>query len=143
LSRDISLYIKDILQNMCDAEEFIQGLSYDQFATDKKTLNAVLRSIEVIGEAAKKVPNEIRARHPSVPWKEMAGMRDKLIHFYFGVDREAVWLVVKTVFRASNRSWSESCRIYPEVNSNRSSIILSLPHPTFVPGSHFTKNESS
>jgi len=95
VSRDISLYIKDILQNMSDAEEFIQGFSYDQFASDKKTLNAVMRSMEVIGEAAKKVPDEIRAEYPSVPWKEMAGMRDKHIHFYFGVDREAVWLVVK------------------------------------------------
>ena len=95
MRRDISLYIKDILQNMSDAEEFIQGFSYDQFASDKKTLNAVMRSMEVIGEAAKKVPDEIRAKYPSVPWKEMAGMRDKLIHFYFGVDREAVWLVVK------------------------------------------------
>ena len=95
MSRDISLYIKDILQNMRDAQEFIQGLSYDRFASDKKTFNAVLRSVEVIGEAAKKVPDEIRAKYPSVPWKEMAGMRDKLIHFYFGVDREAVWLVVK------------------------------------------------
>lgn len=95
MSRDISLYIKDILQNMSDAEEFIQGFSYDQFASDKKTLNAVMRSMEVVGEAAKKVPDEIRAKYPSVPWKEMAGMRDKLIHFYFGVDREAVWLVVK------------------------------------------------
>ena len=95
MSRDISLYIKDILQNMRDAEEFIQELSYDQFLSDKKTLNAVVRSIEVIGEAAKKVPDEIRVKYPSVPWREMAGMRDKLIHFYFSVDREAVWLVVK------------------------------------------------
>ncbi len=95
MSRDISLYIKDMLQNMRDAEEFIQGLSYDQFQSDKKTLNAVMRSVEVIGEAAKKVPDGIRAKYPSVPWREMAGMRDKLIHFYFGVDREAVWLVAK------------------------------------------------
>ena len=95
MSRDISLYVKDILQNMRDAEEFIQELSYDQFQSDKKTLNAVMRSIEVIGEAAKKVPDTIRTKYPSVPWKEMAGMRDKIIHFYFGVDREAVWLVVK------------------------------------------------
>jgi len=95
MSRDISLYIKDILQNMQDAEEFIQGFSYDQFAGDKKTLNAVTRSIEVIGEAAKRVPDEIRTKYPFIPRKEMAGMRDKLIHSYFGVDREAVWLVVK------------------------------------------------
>ena len=95
MSRNIALYLKDILQNMRDAEEFIQGFSYDQFASDKKTLNAVMRSIEVIGEAAKQVPDEIRLNYSSVPWKEMAGMRDKLIHFYFGVDREAVWLVVK------------------------------------------------
>jgi uncharacterized protein with HEPN domain len=95
LIRDISLYIKDILDNMRDAEEFIQGFSYDQFRSDKKTLNAVVRAIEVIGEAAKKIPDEIRTKYPAVPWKEMAGMRDKLIHFYFGMDREAVWLVVK------------------------------------------------
>ena len=95
MTRDISVYLKDILLNMGDAEEFIQGFSYDQFVSDKKTLNAVLRSIEVIGEAAKQVPDEIRVKYPSVPWKEMAGMRDKIIHFYFGVDREAVWLVVK------------------------------------------------
>ena len=95
MSRDISLYIKDILQNMNDAEEFTQRLSYDQFAPDKKTLNAVLRSTEVIGETAKMAPAEIRTKYSSVPWKEMAGMRDKLIHFNFGVDREAVWLVEK------------------------------------------------
>ena len=83
MSRDISLYIKDILQNMSAAEEFIQGFSYDQFASDKKTLNAAMRSMEVIGEAAKKVPDEIRAKYPSVPWKEMAGMRDKLIPLLF------------------------------------------------------------
>lgn len=95
MSRDISLYFKDILQNMQEAEEFIRGLSREQFAADKKTLNAVLRSIEVIGEAAKNVPEDVRARHPLVPWKEMAGMRDKVIHFYFGVDVETVWLVIK------------------------------------------------
>ena len=67
--RNISLYIKDILQNMQDAEEFIQGLSYGQFVADKRTFNAVVRSLEVIGEAAKNVPDEIRAKYPLVPWK--------------------------------------------------------------------------
>ncbi len=95
MSRNTSLYVKDILENMQDASEFIRGMSYEQFAADKRTVNAVLRSIEIIGEAAKNVPEEIRAKYPQVPWKEMAGMRDKVIHFYFGVDKETVWLVVK------------------------------------------------
>lgn len=95
MSRNITLYIKDILQNMREAVEFIQGMSYEQFIDDKRTLNAVVRSIEVIGEAARNVPDEIRARYTEIPWKEMVGMRDKLIHFYFGVDKEVVWVVVK------------------------------------------------
>ena len=95
MNRNIALYVRDILQNMQDAEEFIQGMSYEQFAADKKTFNAVLRSIEVIGEAAKNVPAVIRDKYPTVPWKEMGAMRDKVIHFYFGVNREAVWLAVK------------------------------------------------
>jgi uncharacterized protein with HEPN domain len=95
VKRNVALYLRDILQNMQDAEEFIQGLSYDQFTADKKTFNAVLRSIEIVGEAAKHVPESVRSKYPAIPWKEMAGMRDKVIHFYFGVNREAIWLVVK------------------------------------------------
>ena len=95
MTRTVDLYVKDIIQNMVDAEEFIQGLSYETFISDKKTFNAVVRSIEVIGEATKSIPESVRGRYPDIPWKEMAGMRDKLIHFYFGVDREAVWLTVK------------------------------------------------
>ena len=94
MTRNVLLYIKDILQNMQDSEEFIRNMSYEQFLGDKRTFNAVVRSLEVMGEAAKNVPDEVRAKYPMVPWKEMAGMRDKVIHFYFGVDREAVWLAV-------------------------------------------------
>jgi len=95
MKRNVAIYVRDILENMRDAESFIQGMSYAQFAADKKTFNAVVRAIEVIGEAAKNVPDNVRGKYPGVPWKEMAGMRDKVIHFYFGVDREAVWLAVK------------------------------------------------
>ena len=80
---------------MSDAEDFISGMSYEQFTNDQKTLNAVLRSIEVIGEAAKNIPDNIRNLYQDIPWREMAGMRDKVIHFYFGVDKEVIWFVVK------------------------------------------------
>ncbi|MCX5915186.1 MAG: DUF86 domain-containing protein [Deltaproteobacteria bacterium] len=102
MTRNILLYIKDILQNMQDAQDFIRGMSYEKFVADKKTFNAVVRSLEVIGEAAKNVPEEVRSKYPSVPWKEMAGMRDKVIHFYFGVNREAVWIAVKDRIPAVN-----------------------------------------
>lgn len=95
MSRNVLLYMRDIMDNMRDVEEFIQGMSYEQFAVDKRTVNAVLRSIEVIGEATKNVPDDVRAGYPQIPWKEMAGMRDKVIHFYFGVDKEIIWLVAK------------------------------------------------
>ncbi|HDZ61904.1 MAG TPA: DUF86 domain-containing protein [Nitrospirae bacterium] len=67
MSRNITLYIKDILQNMSDAEDFISGISYEQFTNDQKTLNAVLRSIEVIGEAAKNIPDNIRNLCQDIP----------------------------------------------------------------------------
>lgn len=95
MTRHVVLYIKDILASMQDAEEFIEGMSYQQFVDDKKTFNAVVRAIEVIGEAAKNVPATIRTRYPAIPWKEMAGMRDKVTHFYFGIDRESIWIAVK------------------------------------------------
>lgn len=94
MTRTIVLYVRDMLQSMDDALDFVRGMSYEQFAADKKTLNAVLRSIEVIGEAAKNIPEDVRSRYPHIPWREMAGMRDKVIHFYFGVNPETVWLVV-------------------------------------------------
>jgi uncharacterized protein with HEPN domain len=84
-------YLIDILESALEVEVFIAGMSYDDFFRDKKTINAVIRSLEVMGEAAKRVPEEIRAKYPEIPWKRMAGMRDKLIHEYAGVDMETVW----------------------------------------------------
>jgi len=72
------------------------GLSFESFAADETLRRAFVRSLEIVGEAAKKVPQEFRAQHAAVDWRAMAGMRDRLIHDYFGVDVELVWDVVRT-----------------------------------------------
>jgi uncharacterized protein with HEPN domain len=85
----------DYLEDMADATErvaeFIEGLTYEEFLEDTKTAFAVIRAIEVLGEAAKNIPDTVRKRYPRIPWREIAGMRDKLVHHYFGVNLEVVW----------------------------------------------------
>ena len=95
MKRDIALYIKDILKNMDKAGRFIKDITYEDFASDEKTNYAVVRCVEIIGEAAKNIPENIRRKYPDIPWKKMAGMRDKISHFYFGIDMKKVWLAVK------------------------------------------------
>ena len=92
LSQD---YLQDILDAMEKAEEFIGTISFHKFMEDDKTAYAVIRSFEIIGEAAKKVPPSLRKRYPAIPWKNLTGMRDKLIHDYIGVSLEMVWRTVK------------------------------------------------
>lgn len=93
--RDYQLYLKDILSAIDSIEEFVVGLELDTFQADDKTSSAVIRKLEIIGEATKQIPDEIRQQNPHLPWKEMAGMRDKLIHFYFGVDNRLVWRTIQ------------------------------------------------
>jgi uncharacterized protein with HEPN domain len=92
--RDPELYLKDILESIELIEQFVAGMELDDFKKDIKTSDAVIKRFENIGEATKNIPEEIKARNPKVPWKEMAGMRDKLVHFYFGVKHELVWAAV-------------------------------------------------
>jgi len=95
MKRDFKDYIQDILSSLEEVEDFTEGLNFEDFLRDRKTINAVIRSLEIIGEAAKKIPEDLRNGHPEMPWKRMTGMRDKLIHEYHGVDLEIVWAVIK------------------------------------------------
>jgi len=93
--RDLRDYILDIRDSINDIRSFILNMNYEDFKADRKTVNAVIRSLEIIGEAAKKIPADVRAQFPQIPWNEIAGMRDKLIHEYFGVDLEIVWETIQ------------------------------------------------
>jgi uncharacterized protein with HEPN domain len=95
MKRDYSVYLRDILQSFRNASQFVEELSYEKFITDRKTVSAVIRELEIVGEATKQIPTSIKKKYPNIPWSDMAGMRDKLIHFYFGVDTEIIWKTVK------------------------------------------------
>ncbi|MCT8337590.1 DUF86 domain-containing protein [Methanoculleus sp. Afa-1] len=87
-------YLDDILDAVEKIEIFTLGMSYEEFSEDDKTVYAVTRALEVIGEATKCIPRSVRENYPGNPWTEMAGMRDKLIHAYFGINRAIIWRTI-------------------------------------------------
>ena len=95
MPRDYRVYLDDILEAASRIQSYTSGLTQAQFSTDLKTLDAVVRNLEIIGEAIKKIPDEVRAKHPDVEWKKIAGLRDILIHEYFGIDTEIIWDVTQ------------------------------------------------
>ena len=85
-------YLNDILESIINIKSFIHDMDFLTFQEDKKSQYAVIRALEIIGEASKKVPKEVQNTYSDIPWRFMAGMRDKLIHDYFGVDIQVVWI---------------------------------------------------
>jgi len=103
-------FLSDIQEAIRRIGEYTAGMTYQAFLEDMKTQDAVIRNLEIIGEATKNLSKELRERYPHVPWKGMAGVRDRLIHHYFGVNLDIVWQIVTDEL--------------PEVASQLESILL-------------------
>ncbi len=93
--RDIRLYLDDILEAIGKIDQYTEGLDFEHFRKDEKTSDAVIRNFSVIGEAVKQIPASIRRKYPEIPWQVIAGMRDKLVHEYFGIRYDVIWETIE------------------------------------------------
>lgn len=95
MKRGSGLYITDIKTSIAKIERYTKGILLDNLKKDEKTIDAVIRNLGIIGEAAKNIRGEIKDKYPDVPWREIIGMRNKVIHEYFGVDIDILWKTIK------------------------------------------------
>ena len=95
MPRDFKVGLEDILEAIHKIRSYTLGFTLPDFKADSKTFDAVVRNLEIIGEAAKSLPDAVRLRYPEIDWKRIAGLRDILIHEYFGVDAEIIWDIVE------------------------------------------------
>src|SRR5438874_7372808 len=94
--RDADLLLEDIRSALSRVERYIAGMSKEQFLVDEKTIDAVVRNLEILGEAVRWLPGEFKALRQEIPWNQIAGMRNRIVHDYFGLDLEIIWQVLQT-----------------------------------------------
>lgn len=95
MKRDLTLFLEDILESINLIEKYTENMSSSEFSKRLKVQDAVARRIEIIGEAVKNLPLSFRNKYPDIPWKDIAGMRDILVHAYFGVEINKIWNIIK------------------------------------------------
>ncbi len=93
--RDWKLLIEDILDSISKIKLYVRNLSFDEFNPDTKTIDAVVRNFEIIGDASNKIPDEIKNRYQEIEWKKIIGLRNRIIHEYFGVDNSIIWFIIE------------------------------------------------
>ena len=93
--RDPDLLVLDMLEAARKIELYTAGLDYPEFFSDEKTIDAVARNLEVLGAAARQLPSDFTLRHPDVPWNKLAGLRNRTVHDYFGLDLEIIWQIIR------------------------------------------------
>jgi uncharacterized protein with HEPN domain len=93
--RSLAEFLQDILDTIADIETFTANVEFEAFRANREKVLAVVKSIEILGEAVKKIPDDIRTQYPEIPWKAIAGMRDMLVHEYWGIDANVVWATVR------------------------------------------------
>jgi uncharacterized protein with HEPN domain len=93
--RDPDLLVEDMLASIHKIERYSSGMSQELFLQDEKTIDAVVRNLEILGEATRQLPEDFIAQHPDVPWRQIAGLRNRIVHDYFGLDLEMIWQVIR------------------------------------------------
>jgi uncharacterized protein with HEPN domain len=107
MSRDWKLFLEDIIESCEKIMRYVDQNTQEQFVADERTFDAVIRNLEIIGEAAKNIPETIRQCGPEIEWRKAAGMRDMLAHAYFGIDEDILWDVIKNKIPALHQAVKE------------------------------------